>query len=305
MKIIRITPGLGNQMFQYAFILNYKLKEECIAFDLSPCKHNKKHNGFELENIFNIKEKKSNYLQNFKLKGFYFYINGREITFLKLFNKVLGNLFSKDIIFSLKSYKIEKDANKEFNFNKNYLEINNSVYFDGYFNSYKYFKNIKEEVQKVFTFPEFDDEENISLLKKIKESESISMHIRRGDYVGSNFDVCDKRYFEESFYFVKNKLENKDIGIFIFSDDVDWCKKEFSFLKDHKHFFVNCNKKENSYKDMQLMSECKHNIIPNSTFSWWGAYLNKNPEKIVIAPKYWFKNVKTSEDRCEKSWHLL
>lgn len=306
MKIIRITPGLGNQMFQYALLLNYKLKGEDIFLDLAPCKNSQKHNKFELGSIFGIKYAEPTFFQKLKLIGPSFYIKSREITFLKLINKILTKILNKRITLSTKKYIIEKESDKEFNFNKEYLEVKNDVYFDGYFNSYKYFENIKEEIKKIFRFPEFKDEKNIGLLLKIKESESVSIHIRRGDYLsGVNLNICDKNYFENAFNYIKNTVANLNIRIFIFSDDIEWCRNNLNFLKDYENIFVDWNKKADSYKDMQLMSECKHNIIPNSTFSWWAAYLNKNPKKIVVAPKYWFKNVKTTGDRCEKGWHLV
>lgn len=305
MKIVRITPGLGNQMFQYSFILNYKLRGEKIFLDIEPCKNSKKHNSFELYKIFNVKEKKATFLQKFKLIGISFYINTREITFLKLLNKIISKVFREKFILNFKKYIIEKESSLEFNFNKKYLSIGIDAYFAGYFCSQKYFENIKDEVKNIFTFPEIkkEDKENFNVLEKIKKSESLSIHVRRGDYVGTDLDICDKNYFEKSFKYIENILLSKrnilkeDIKIFIFSDDLNWCKENFNFLSVYEVLFIDFNKKENSFKDMQLMSECKHNIISNSTFSWWSAYLNKNTSKIIVVPKYWFKNVKTTEDR--------
>lgn len=93
MKVIRITPGLGNQMFQYAFILNFKQKGEMIKLDLSPCFNSKKHNGFELENVFNIQEKKINFLEKIRFNGPFFYYKDREITFVKFINKIVSKFF--------------------------------------------------------------------------------------------------------------------------------------------------------------------------------------------------------------------
>lgn len=312
MKIIRVTPGLGNQMFQYAFILNYKLKEEKIVFDLSPCEHSKKHNSYELERIFGIKEDILTRCKKIKFNGPYFYLREREITFFKFVNKIIQKTIGKRFTFNTSKLVIEKESENEFNFNQRYLELKGDKYISGYFCSPKYFEGIKDQIKNVFSFPEIieEDENNYKILQKIKNSESISIHVRRGDYVGGNLDVCGKEYFSDAFLKLLNILDKKgikkeNINIFIFSDDVVWCKNNLTFLKDFATSFVDWNKKQNSYKDMQLMSGCKYNIISNSTFSWWGAYLNKNREKIIIAPRRWFKNVLNSEDRCNSDWFLV
>lgn len=309
MKVIRITPGLGNQMFQYSLLLNYKLKGEQIYFDLAPCKHSKKHNSYELEKIFNIQVSEVSFWNKFKLIGPSFYIGNREITLLKLINKVIEKLFGEKYILNSKNYIFEKGANQEFNFNSKYLELIGDRYISGYFNSYKYFENIQDEVRKVFTFSEIleNDKQNFEVLNNIRNSQSVSIHVRRGDYIGSNLDVCDLAYYKRAVDKVLAELDKRNINkanikFFIFSDDMAWCRGNFDFLKDYEVCYVDWNKGGNSYKDMQLMSECQHNIIPNSTFSWWGAWLNENQNKILIAPRFWMKNIKNSIDRCPENW---
>lgn len=312
MKVIRMTPGLGNQMFQYAFILNYKLKGEEIYFDLSPCRHSKKHNSYELERIFGIDMKEVSFWDKFKLIGPSFYISTREITLLKLMNKIIQKIIGEKFTINSKNYIFEKEHDKENNFNPNYLELVGDKYISGYFNSWKYFENIKSEVKKIFTFPEIleSDKDNFETLEKIKNTESISIHVRRGDYLNTNLDVYGIEYYKRAVLFIIDELQNRNIrkegiNFYIFSDDINWCKSNFNFLSEYATIYIDWNKKENSYKDMQLMSKCKHNIIPNSTFSWWAAWLNNNENKIVISPKYWFKNVLNSEDRSEEGWKKI
>lgn len=313
MKIIRITPGLGNQMFQYSLLLNYKLKGEEIYFDLEPCRHSKKHNSYELNKIFGINVQEVSFWNKMKLIGPSFYINDREITFLKLLNKITQKVYkSNKCILNFKNYIFEKESSWDSNFNQKYLELKGDKYVSGYFNSWKYFNNIEKEVRESFTFPNIkeEDRDNFEILKKIKDSESVSIHVRRGDYLNSDLDICDNGYYERTSQSLIKELKIRGIKedaieFFIFSDDTEWCRNNLNFLKDYETIFVDWNKKADSYKDMQLMSECRHNIISNSTFSWWGGYLNKNINKIVIAPKYWFKGVKTSVDRCEKDWFLI
>ncbi|MFA7284753.1 MAG: alpha-1,2-fucosyltransferase, partial [Candidatus Absconditabacterales bacterium] len=120
-----------------------------------------------------------------------------------------------------------------------------------------------------------------AIVREMEQTNSIGLHVRRGDYVGSALGgICDKTYYENAIEFIKSKVQNPTF--FIFSNDIQRCKDNLK-TGDKSHF-IDGNKGENAYKDMVLMSHCKHNIIANSSFSWWGARLNNNPEKIVIAP---------------------
>ena len=313
MKSIRITPGLGNQMFQYAFIYYYKNKGEKIFLDIEPCIKNNRHNGYELERIFDIKEEKIKWCKKIFFTGLYFFYKGREINILKLINKILEIIFKKRNIVSFRRYIIETENINllENNYNKKYLELKGDKYIDGYFQSYKYWEEYKNDINKIFIFKDFNekDDENKNIIKKIQITHSVSIHVRRGDYIGKNsgLDVCNLEYYENAFNYILNKLNSKNIkkeniNIFVFSDDIDYCKNNLFFLKDFSVNYINHNKKETSFRDMQLMSLCNYNIICNSTFSWWAAYLNKNKEKIIICPKYWFKNVFNNVDKCPKEW---
>lgn len=138
--------------------------------------------------------------------------------------------------------------------------------------------------------------------------------MRRGDYLSNQYEylnICNLNYYKKAFSYLEDKLlngkkeERDKIKILVFSDDIKWCKNNFNFLKDFNVVYIDWNKGKSSYKDMQLMSECNYNIISNSTFSWWGAYLNNYDDKIVIAPKYWLRGVKTTGDRVPEDWLLV
>lgn len=265
MKIVILKGGLGNQMFQYAFSKN--LRNE-LLYDKDFYKKYNQHNGLELERIFKI-DLSSNDIRNQRLIFL-------KVKIMKLLKRVLKKTKK------LKIYKIEDTIFSE-EILKDKSEI---VIYDGYWQSEKYFKNFEEEIRKDFKFPELDVE-NKKISSQIKEEEAVSIHIRRGDYIGNKVlgGLITTKYYEKAIGYLERYIRNP--SYYIFSDDIEWCKKELN-LSNRKIIFINHNKGKDSYKDIQLMSLCKHNIIPNSSFSWWGAWLNKNPNKIVIAPKRWF-----------------
>lgn len=315
MKVMNINSGLGNQMFQYAFILNYKMHAENISLDIIETDKLNYHNGYELDKVFGIQERLILETDKRKFLGPIFYIKGIEFNFYKLVRKIFKKLTLGKFVPIFNRYIQEDEMLMEYNFNPKYLEIKKKVdsYFFGFFASYKYFENIQNEVRKTFTFKEIleSDKDNFETLEKIKNSESISVHVRRGDYVKlNNFNICDLDYYKKAVAKVLVEMEirgieKSKINFYIFSDDINWCKSNFNFLDKYNTMYIDWNKDQNSYKDMQLMSECKHNIIPNSTFSWWGAWLNQNKNKIVIVPKYWFKDILNSSDRCPNNWFRI
>ncbi len=179
-----------------------------------------------------------------------------------------------------------------FSFQTDALSIQSPVYLKGYFQSYKYLVGYEDFIRQLFSFPvdKLDDINN-ELLIKIKNSKSISVHIRRGDYINDEKTAqyhgsCSLDYYLEAIKLLASK--NMDLTLVFFSDDSDWVKEQFNDLPYSK-IVVDHNNEENSWKDMLLMSFCSHNIIANSSFSWWAAWLNANPDKTVIAPKNWFR----------------
>lgn len=279
MRIVQIIGGLGNQMFQYAFYkaLRYYSKEE-VKIDISEFKGYKLHNGFELENLFFIEKN----------------ILASEEEIKKL--KDTRPLFKvrKKLKILKKSHYIE---NHFFKF-RNEIFLLNNKYFQGYWQNENYFKMIENIIRKDFRFKKELNKKSLKILKRIKEENSISIHIRRGDYLKypQYQGVCTLEYYNKAINYIKNKIENPKF--YIFSNDLEWCKEQFS----ENYIFINFNKGEDSWMDMYLMSECKHNIIANSSFSWWGAWLNQNIKKIVITPNEWTKNSEDSKEIISLKW---
>lgn len=276
MIVVKLMGGLGNQMFQYAAGLSLAQtnKTELLideSFLIAETQNLYTKRNLELQ-CFNIDIKIANEkdIKRFNITRSNKYIRGLQRNFPFLFS----NLYA---------------AESGMTFQKEFFNFPKNTYLDGFWQSEKYFKNIESVLEKKFIPKEKLNTENSDWLNKITNSESVSLHIRRGDYVINKNSQEHHGNLNDSYYInalniIKSK--NSNIEVFVFSDDLNWCRENFN-LEDKTHF-IDTNQKENFHFDMHLMSHCKHNIIANSSFSWWGAWLNKNPEKIVIAPKNWF-----------------
>lgn len=196
--------------------------------------------------------------------------------------------------------------NKVMNHNNHYSEptfqyspipYNEDLFIHGYFQTEKYFCDFREDIIKLFEIPKTITSEIKMKYSNLYFSNSVSMHIRRGDYLKFQHihKILPKQYYVEALKHFPNK------EIIVFSDDMDWVKDNF---KEYNLHFI---EGEPDYIDMLLMSSCQHNIIANSSFSWWGAWLNQNPTKKVICPKEWFaKNVKHDiKDLYPKEWIMI
>lgn len=185
--------------------------------------------------------------------------------------------------------------------------LKDGAYLDGYFQSEKYFKDIEQEIRNDLRFRKnaFGGE-GVIYKERIMGLNSVGVHIRRGDYlIHEVLNICNSRYYAKSIAHMRDRL--KSPHFFIFSDDLGWCRKN---IDASDCSFVNIRASEkNPAIDLQLMSLCKHNIISNSTFSWWAAWLNENHEKIVISPYRWFNdesyNVRALQDTIPDSWELM
>ena len=284
-------------MFQYAFAkrlsieLNSSLSLDYSLLSKYPKGKEKSTNrDFEL-GIFNLTETTK--------------ISKRKRIMFKILNTLNG------IMVNLGCSAIQTSfyyAERNISFCTNINTISKNCYIIGYWQSYKYFESIEHIIRKEFKFPPFCKKQNHFYSKQIQESNSVAVHIRRGDFLHeknqSVHGICSIEYYQNAIRIISNLIANPTF--FIFSDDSKWVIDNFNI--SYEKFIVTGNFNTNSFRDMQLMSMCKHNIIANSSFSWWGAWLNSNPSKIVIAPKNWYSATELNElteDLIPKEWKKI
>lgn len=189
-------------------------------------------------------------------------------------------------------------------FDPKVMTLGSDVYLDGYWQSEKYFKKIESTIRADFSFtlPQGEKDKEVSNL--ISKSNSVSIHIRRADYVtdanaNKTLGTCSIEYYAKAVDLLAQKVT--DPHFFVFSDDHEWVKQHITI--NYPAVYVDHNNADTNFQDMRLMASCKHNIIANSSFSWWGAWLNGNPDKIVIAPKQWFADTsKNDSDLIPSTW---
>lgn len=287
MKIVKILGGLGNQMFLYALYLALRetFPQEEVRVDLSCFRGYPLHNGFEVDAIFGLQSDAASWRDLARVA--YPYPNYRCWQ------------IGKYILPKRKTMCIEQVG---FVFDDTVLAQAGDRYFDGYWQHEEYFLGAESTVRKAFTFPPFDDDKNQKALSRIQEANSISIHIRRGDYVDHPLfkGICDMDYYQKAIAYAKEKLH--PTLFCIFSNDAEWCKEHLGhLLPAEQTVYVDWNKGKDSYRDMQLMSLCHHHIIANSSFSWWGAWLGNHPGTVVIAPHKW-ANEEMEKDPIPERW---
>lgn len=161
--------------------------------------------------------------------------------------------------------------------------------------------DIKEKIKEAYQFPEFSTTEQKAYAEAIKGCCSIGVHVRRGDYLNYPYlqNICTISYYHKAMAYFREKYPKK-AQFYIFTNECAWAKEN---LHGADCYFVEGNTKTESFRDMQLMSLCKHNIVANSSFSWWGAWLNKNPGQEVIAPARWVNHIpKEQVDIIPEHW---
>lgn len=276
MITIRLQGGLGNQMFQYAFGLYLKkILNADIQFDISFYDQYKSLQATprELElDVFCVSEFK-------KVRG----------TFLpnSLLSKINRFLKRKLLPYYLHDYVKEQKREKDDNLKR----VGKGSYLDGYWQNVQYLQEVQAQLSNEFILKVKLSEKAIFYSHLILNSKkSISIHVRRDDYIKNYSDIfciLDADYYQRAIQKIITLTDDISPSIFVFSQDMEWCRQNIS---SEYHVVYVDSKQMHSYEDMLLMSMCHYNIIANSTYSWWGAWLNKNQHKCVVAPKHFYVN---------------
>lgn len=200
---------------------------------------------------------------------------------------VLPYTYFREFVKRQQYERILREANYEFLFKQTdeNLFIGQTLDFK---NKNAGIERIADEIRDAFKFPDLSDSKNVDALKHIRNHNSVAIHARRGDMLGRNYGMYKTGYFKRAVRYIRGHMNSPVFYIFTDPGSVQWCMENAHILglnpkKDEIHF-VDWNKGEDSYKDMQLMAACKHQVITNSTFGWWGAYFNENPCKITCSP---------------------
>lgn len=266
MKTIRFLGGLGNQMFQYALYRAMQQSFPNVKADLQGFNGYELHNGFELERIFKLQISKTT-----PFKSKLYNIHEKKWIYRKL----------RRVLNLRKSYFEEYNL---FSYDPTILTSPKPAYLWGYWQNPAYFGAIEQQLRADFKFILPLDKKNQETLDRIQSSNSVSIHIRRGDYLTDPLlgGLCNLKYYQEAIAMIETSVPSPKY--FIFSNDIPWCREQLNLPTAE---FIFWNQGSDSYIDMQLMTACKHNIIANSSFSWWAAWLNQNTNKTVICPRKW------------------
>ena len=278
--------GLGNQMFQYALAITLKeiYPNEDIYIDTHHYKYNgyKIHQGFEIYKVFpNANIPQANWTKVAKLSYF-------------IPNFWLSRVVRK--IFPIRKYEFRD--NMHYCYYPLVANMNHDCYYDGYWQSYKYFLPYRDRILHAYSHRE-PNEYNKNMIQRMESCNSVGIHVRRGDYKTSPqfYGICDLDYYKKAIKQAKAKIDNP--FFFIFSDDVDWCKKNISPIIGNSEInYVTENRGVDSYWDMLLLSHCRNLIIANSSFSWWGAFLNKQTG-LIFCPPHWVNRNEKQETPLE------
>lgn len=291
MDIVRFKGGLGNQMFQYAFVEALRSRNRTVKCNLGFYKKHPEARRFVLNDVF----------PNVLLEE----IGDDEFDDIdKKWQEVKNNKSNLEVFYSNvpdRFFWVERECIDEGKYLDQVFETKNCV-FVGYWQSWKYFRNIEERIQQSFCFG-IVEKELEKLYAQIKNHNNYtSVHIRRTDYLHHldlYGDICTEEYYKNAMDYVERNSRS-NVRFLVFTDDCEWAKENFR-RRDCMFLDYDCFDNYRDWYDMYLMSSCANNIIANSSFSWWGAWLNSNVQKMVVAPKKWI-NGRDMKDLCPEEW---
>jgi Glycosyl transferase family 11 len=292
MVVVNIIGGLGNQMFQYAAGKALALAiHQPLQLDISEFSGYELHQGFELDRVFRCQADMASEVDIRQVLGWRSPQGVRRVLSRPALQMLCGDHFVVE---------------PHFHYWPGMRSISGSVYLQGYWQSEKYFSDVADVIRADFSFKMPLSEANMQLVAQINNVEAVSLHVRRGDYVANpktnaTHGLCTLEYYRDAVRYISERIKTPEF--FVFSDDIEWVKANLKIK--HSCHYIDHNHDKESYNDMHLMSLCRHHIIANSSFSWWGAWLNPSPEKIVVAPLEWFANNNVVDDLFPAGWVTL
>lgn len=292
MIVSHIIGGLGNQMFQYATGRALSLVHDVpLKLDISGFDGYGLHQGFELKRVFNCAADIASEEDVRSMLGWQSM-------------SVIKRVVARPNMAALRRSTFVVEPH--FNYWVGIKQTPDNCYLAGYWQSEQYFQTHTAAIRADFAFKLPLSDRNSKLALQITRGNTVSLHIRRGDYANNpkttaTHGLCSLDYYRAAIQHIAERVQSPHF--FIFSDDIAWVKNNLTI--NFPHQYVDHNQGAESYNDMRLMSLCQHNIIANSSFSWWGAWLNTNAHKIVIAPKQWFANTTNVADLIPSTWKCL
>ena len=296
--ITQLLGGLGNQMFQYAVGRRLALEKKrrllvdtSILEDHSPGCH-EVNRKYALE-IFKLQAKRAE-----KYERWLYNAHGLPLI-VRVLRRSLGPVTKKWIY-----------RNLSFEYDKKLFDATPvPQYIQGLWQSYKYLVPIAEQLQKDFEFKDTIPKKTERVKEAILGSNSVCLNVRRGDYLmgssAKNMAQIEIEYYKAATKKFK-ATSSSDLKVFVFSDDIKWCKRQFGWLGTNAVIVGHEHAGQHFGIYLQLMSLCKKFILPNSTFAWWAAWLAKAPDKQVIAPKRWFTDTNiNTQDLCPPNWQRI
>ena len=278
MRLIKMAGGLGNQMFIYAMYLDmHKRFGDNVRIDITDLVHAPAHYGYELHKIFRIPpcEFRTNRIWKKLLEGTIFRI------ILERHQHGIMDAYRKPMIWPF-------------------------IYYKGFYQNERYFTDVASLVREAFTFDEnmLNGRSRLCLEHLRRDPSTVAVHVRRGDYTSPKYWLPMGQYASNAYFL--NAIERMSklmpaAHYYVFSDDPQWVRDNLPLGNAN---YVDWNTGEDSWQDMMLMSHCHHNIISNSTFSWWAAWLNSHTDKIVMAPRQW-SATQPATDLVPDSWLLI
>lgn len=292
MVLSHIIGGLGNQMFQYALGRALSLRLDVpLRLDISSFDGYGLHQWYALDRVFACSPEIASEVEVRELIGW-------------RANEVARKLLSRPGLRLLHGDHFVVEPH--FHYWPGIHGISGAVYLQGYWQSEKYFLDEADLIRADFTFRQPPSAVNADVAGRIGHTAAVSLHVRRGDYVSNPrthaaHGLCSPDYYRAAVRYIAERVEAPEF--FVFSDDIAWVKDNLDI--GFRCHYIDHNHGMESHNDMRLMSLCRHHILANSSFSWWGAWLNPHPEKIVVAPKKWFANDNNVEDLFPAGWVTL